>query len=143
MKSILLSALFLFAFSFAGFSQETETKAQETETKAPEGEAIASAETVTFGVRGNCGSCKRVIDKAAMIDGVSEADWDVEDKAITVTYDPAVASLDDIHASIAQTGYDTDKVSAEKKNYNKITGCCKYNRKMKMSRASDAEGKVQ
>jgi len=94
----------------------------------------ASYKLASFGVRGNCGMCQATIEKAAnSIDGVRSATWDKEAKEITVSYDPSKATLDKIHQAIAKSGYDTDKVTANKKAYNGLAGCCQYDRKQKMS----------
>lgn len=83
----------------------------------------------TFAVKGNCGMCEKTIEKAAKnVEGVTEADWDVKAKKITVTYDESKTNLDTIHKAIADTGYDTDKVKAKDEVYNKLHGCCKYER---------------
>ena len=42
----------------------------------------------TFGVRGNCGMCKKTIEKAAnSVDGVSKADWIKDKKMMMVSFD--------------------------------------------------------
>tara|TARA_R110002072_G_scaffold238038_2_gene395435 strand:+ start:22463 stop:22900 length:438 start_codon:yes stop_codon:yes gene_type:complete len=94
----------------------------------------ASYKLASFGVRGNCGMCKATIEKAAnSVDGVRSAVWNKDAKQVIVSYDPAKASLDKIHQAIAKSGYDTDKVTAGKKAYNGLAGCCQYDREQKMS----------
>ncbi|MBL1279341.1 MAG: heavy-metal-associated domain-containing protein [Fluviicola sp.] len=94
----------------------------------------ASYKLASFGVRGNCGMCKATIEKAAnAVDGVRSAVWNKDAKQVIVSYDPAKTSLDKIHAAIANSGYDTEKVTASKKAYNGLAGCCQYDRKQKMN----------
>lgn len=89
----------------------------------------ADPSTETFKVYGNCGMCKTRIEKAAKsLDGVSEAEWDMETKLFKVTYDPAKVKLEEIHNKIAGVGHDTDKVKAKDEVYNTLHGCCKYDR---------------
>lgn len=84
--------------------------------------------TTKFKVYGNCGMCEKRIEKAAAIDGVSEAQWDVETRMLTVRFDMNKVKPKQIHAAIAAVGHDTDKVRAEDAVYNKLHGCCQYER---------------
>jgi mercuric ion binding protein len=90
--------------------------------------------TTTFGVSGNCGMCKSTIEKAALsVKGVTMASWDVKKKEITVTYDSTKTKLEQIHLAIAKSGYDTETTKASETNYNKLPGCCQYDRNMPIS----------
>lgn len=82
-----------------------------------------------FKVFGNCGTCENKIEKAANgLEGVVSADWNKETKEMVVEFDEAKTSLLDIHKAIAGVGYDTDKVKAEDDVYDKLPGCCQYDR---------------
>ena len=35
-----------------------------------------------------------------------------------------------IHQAVADSGYDTELISAMEENYNNLPGCCQYNREM-------------
>lgn len=84
----------------------------------------------SFKVYGNCGMCKKRIEKAVTgIDGVKKAEWNEETKMITVTYDGHKIKLEDIHKKIASVGHDTEKFPADDAVYKKLPGCCKYDRK--------------
>ena len=92
--------------------------------------AQTSAEkTDTIKVYGECGMCKNRIQKTLKIDGISSAVWDVDTKMLTVTYNPATITNDDIQQKIAAVGHDTDKYRADDKVYDKLPGCCHYERK--------------
>lgn len=92
--------------------------------------AQTSAEkTDTIKVYGECGMCKSRIQKTLKIDGISSAFWDVDTKMLTVTYNPATISNDDIQQKIAAVGHDTEKYKADDKVYDKLPGCCHYERK--------------
>ena len=88
----------------------------------------ASARTESFKVLGNCGMCKTRIEKAAKTEGVTEADWNVKTKLLTVTYDPSKTSLESLGKKMASVGHDTEKYRAEDKVYSELPACCKYER---------------
>ncbi len=66
-------------------------------------------EKVEFKVHGNCGGCKATIENAVNIDGVSAADWSVETKMLSLTYDPQLVNLDDVYQKIADSGYASER----------------------------------
>ncbi len=88
-----------------------------------------SAKTDTIKVYGNCGMCKKRIETAAKADGVSKAVWDEDSKLLLVTYNPAKITSDAIQKKVAAVGHDTDKEKASESVYNKLPGCCHYDRK--------------
>ena len=90
------------------------------------GSKIASTKTEKLKVSGNCESCKARIEKAAKLDGVLKAEWDIPGKMIAVTYDPSKTNLDEICKKIAAAGHDNEKVKADQKAYAGLPGCCKY-----------------
>lgn len=110
MKKIL--SLLIAILSFAGISQVS-----------------AQDKTNSFKVYGNCNMCKKRIEKAAAIDGVSKAEWNVQSKVMTVSYDAAKTSEKVVQQKIAAAGHDTEKEKAADSIYNKLPGCCQYDRK--------------
>jgi len=84
--------------------------------------------TETFKVWGNCDMCKKTIETAAKIKGVSKANWDGDKQLVTVSYDEKQATIDQIHQKIAQAGYDTDKQKGNDKAYAALPACCQYER---------------
>jgi mercuric ion binding protein len=90
---------------------------------------IVSPQTDTFKVWGACGMCKTRIEKAAMLPGVSKADWNAETGALTLIYDPNVVTNEEVQKSIVAVGHDTELFTADNKVYNILPGCCKYQRK--------------
>ncbi len=90
---------------------------------------FAETKTKEFKVYGNCGMCEKRIEKAAeSVEGVTKADWDKETKMITVTYDESKTDAHKIQLAIANVGHDTDMHKADDKVYDKLHGCCKYDR---------------
>lgn len=109
-KSMMLLLIASLAFT-AGKAQDTKTD--------------------TFKVWGNCGMCKRTIEKAAKAEGVEKAEWNKETKVFILVYNPAVTSNEKIQKAIAAAGYDTEKFTGDDKAYEKLPGCCQYERKKK------------
>ncbi len=91
--------------------------------------ADAQNKTASFKVYGNCGMCKKRIEKAALTDGVSTAMWNKDTKMLTVAYDSTRISNNQIQKNIAAVGHDTENMRAEDTVYDKLPGCCLYERK--------------
>ena len=82
----------------------------------------------SFKVSGKCGMCETRIEKAALsVKGVESAEWDKETGLIAVAYG-GNADMDKIQKSIAKAGHDNELYTANDKVYNKLPGCCKYER---------------
>ena len=96
---------------------------------------------LSFGVRGNCSLCKKIIEKAAnTVNGVAKATWDVDKKKIAVSFDETKTDVMAIHKAIAASGYDTEKVAGNKEAYNNLPSCCQYDHEMAMNQSGEAKG---
>ena len=84
--------------------------------------------TASVKVYGNCGMCKSRIEKALKYEGISKADWDSKSKLLTVSFDEEKTNLKEIEKKISGVGHDTQSLKAEDVVYNKLPGCCKYDR---------------
>jgi mercuric ion binding protein len=85
--------------------------------------------TEKFEVAGNCGMCETRIENAATsVDGVLLADWDKETKMIEVQYDSDKVTIQKVDMAIAKVGHDTEMHKASDEVYDKLPGCCKYER---------------
>lgn len=83
----------------------------------------------TFTVYGNCGMCKKTIEGSLNgVDGVSSAEWNMDNDKMTVIFDESTISLNDVKQKIASVGYDMDDVRADDEVYNKLHSCCQYER---------------
>jgi len=90
---------------------------------------FAADKTEKFKVKGNCGMCEKRIEKAALsVDGVSSADWNKESKMMKVVFDNSKTDVHKVHMAIAKAGHDTEMHKAKDEVYNKLPGCCKYDR---------------
>lgn len=94
----------------------------------------------TFKVSGNCGMCKTKIEKAAKDAGASFAAWDVEKKEITVKYNSSSTNTAKIQKQIAAVGYDNVGAKTTEDVYNKLHGCCKYDRAASAKASCCSEG---
>ena len=72
--------------------------------------------------------CRTTIQKAAMAAGAQEASWDTRTHLLTLTFDPAATSVARVQDSIAARGYDTRDRKGSGAAYDKLPGCCKYDR---------------
>ncbi len=90
---------------------------------------FATNKTEKIEVKGNCGMCESRIEKTVKaIDGVSKADWDKETKILDVTFDDTKTTSNKIEVAIAKVGHDTPQHKASTEVYDKLPGCCKYDR---------------
>jgi mercuric ion binding protein len=93
--------------------------------------AQANVKKETIKVWGNCGMCKTKIEKAAKQAGAKTALWNEETKELKVSYVAKKTSNKKIQQAIVGVGYDTQDFTADDKVYNKLHGCCQYERKAK------------
>lgn len=108
-RSFILSIAVLFVFGNLSFAQ--------------------SVKKDTVKIWGNCGMCKKTIETAATKAGATSASWDTETKILSVSYAAKKTSTQKIQQAIAAVGYDTRDFTAPDDAYNKLHGCCKYDRK--------------
>lgn len=99
--------------------------------------SLSAEETKTekFKVYGNCGMCEARIEKAVnAVEGVTSAQWDSETKMIEVSFDDAKTDLNKIQKAIANVGHDTELFTAKDEVYDKLHGCCQYDRPEKKAK---------
>lgn len=108
-QSFILSIAFLFVFTSFSFAQ--------------------SSQKDSIKVWGNCGMCKKTIETAATKAGATVASWDTETKVLAVSYNGKKTTATKIQQAVAAAGYDTRDFTAPDAAYNKLHGCCQYDRK--------------
>ena len=136
-KKVILSVAVIAAISLTSCKNETKKETESTTTEMSKEMAMTE---LSFGVRGNCGMCKKTIEKAAKsVEGVSEANWDVDKKKIDVSFDDTKTDAMAIHTAIAESGYDTEKVSGDEEAYKNLASCCQYDHEMKMNRSEEKD----
>jgi mercuric ion binding protein len=122
MKHIQLTIVALFALVFTSVAQQKATD-----------KAVIKTPTV------QCDMCKERIEKYLGHEyGITSVKVDIKKKTTTVTWITDRTNIENIKASIANTGYDADDVSAEETAYKKLPKCCK-----KPEEKKPAEGEVK
>ena len=135
MKKVILSIVLMATIGLTSCKKETKTA---TETTTNESSNATAMTDLSFGVRGNCGMCKNTIEKAANgIEGVTNANWDVDKKKIDLSFDDTKTNAMAIHKAIAASGYDTEKVLGSLKAYKGLPGCCQYDHEMPMNQSGE------
>ena len=90
---------------------------------------LRAGQKASFTVAGNCGMCKKRIEKATSgLEGVVEAVWSADSKKMVLKYNAGKVSVSDVKKKIAAVGHDTDEFKASKDVYDKLPGCCLYDR---------------
>lgn len=92
---------------------------------------IKNAKTETVKIFGNCGMCKKTIEKAGNLKNVVTVNWNKDSKIATLTYDATITNQEEILKRIAAAGYDSEKNKASDTAYNALPGCCQYDRVLK------------
>lgn len=112
MKKYMLLVL-VALFSLSGEAQEIKNKNAKHEVE----------------VLGNCGMCKKRIEKAAFgVSGVRSANWDSRTQKLTLILNEEKSSLEKVEKAIAEAGHDTENAKATQADYDNLHGCCKYTR---------------
>lgn len=84
----------------------------------------------TIEVNGNCEQCQNRIQKAAFsVPGVKSAVWSVETHQLSLILNEEKATLLDVKNAVAKAGHDVGEVKATAAIYDKLPGCCQYDRK--------------
>lgn len=89
-----------------------------------------------FYVKGNCGSCKTRIEKAAKAAGADSAEWSAEKQTVMLNFDPSKTSSDKILKAIADVGHDNEKYKTSDAVYKNLPGCCLYDRDIAFGEAN-------
>lgn len=72
-----------------------------------------------------CEMCKERIEKNLTLSkGISEAVLNLEDKVVTVKYNPKKTDEASIRKIITETGYDADNLVCSQKAHDKLPECC-------------------
>ena len=115
----------LFAMLFA-FATIQSANAQSDKT-----ERTIGIKTQTIKVSGMCSMDKKRIEAAAYsVDGIKSAIWNEYTQVLTIKYSVfKKEAADNVQKKVAAAGNDTEKYSADNAVYNKLPGCCHYQRK--------------
>ncbi len=88
---------------------------------------VAQTQKESIDVRGNCGMCKKRIEKAAVgTKGVKYANWTAETQQLTLIYNAKKTSTKSVAKNIAAVGHEADSIDASEEAYNALPACCMY-----------------
>lgn len=91
---------------------------------------IKNEKTAEVKILGNCGMCKKNIEKAGNVSKVAAVEWNVDSKMAKITYDSTKTNPDEILKRIANAGYDSEQYKATEEQYKKLHTCCQYDREV-------------
>lgn len=91
--------------------------------------ASNTVKTAELKVWGNCGMCKKTIEKSLNTEGISAADWNKDTKVLTVKFDTTKTNLQQIATNVANAGYDNELQRGNDEAYKNLHECCQYERK--------------
>lgn len=107
MKKLGIIALFMFALSSCAVLKGGEK------------------ETIQIATNAECGMCKdRIEGELNYVKGIVFAELNVATKQLTVKYNPAKITLDEIRQKISEIGYNADDVKANKEAQSNLPACC-------------------
>jgi copper chaperone CopZ len=110
-----MKSLFFVFFSFFLF----------TATFAANEAPAKKVKEVVIQTSAQCGMCEERLEKALYkVKGVKSVALNLENKKITILYKTKHTNADALRKVIANTGYDADKVEADKKAYEALPTCC-------------------
>lgn len=105
MKATIFSILFAFALTM--------------------GAAQAQDKEVKIKTSAICEMCKERLERnLGLSKGVKEAELNLDNKVMTVKYNPKKTDVASIKEIIMKTGYDADDVVADQKAHDKLPKCC-------------------
>ena len=85
-----------------------------------------SVEKVIIQTSAVCEMCKATIEEGMVyVKGVREADLNLEDFRVTVTYRADKTDPEKIKQAIAKLGYTADDIKPLQKDFDKLHECCK------------------
>ncbi len=92
--------------------------------------AFGAEKKESIKVWGNCGMCKKTIEKSLNgVEGIKSASWNKQTKILDVQFDDSKISVKQIEEKVAGSGYDTQNVKGDDKAYKNLHECCQYDRK--------------
>lgn len=89
---------------------------------------IKNTKTVDVKISGNCGMCKKTIEKAGNEADFAKVVWNKETKVATLTFDETKTNKEEILKRVAKAGYDSEFFKAKTEDYDNLHGCCQYDR---------------
>lgn len=89
---------------------------------------IPNPQTTSVRIYGNCGMCKKRIEKAGNVDGIAKVVWNKDTEMAEITFSKGKTTVEEVLKRIAAAGHDSDAFRAQTSVYNNLHECCKYDR---------------
>lgn len=105
--------------------------------------AIDNSKTSSHKVYGNCGMCKKTIEKAVAISKTAKGEWNKDSKILTLTYDSSKTNSEEVLKRVGLAGYDSELFYAPDDTYAKLPACCQYDRRPKPTESVKLETKSE
>ncbi|MDO8999607.1 MAG: heavy-metal-associated domain-containing protein [Bacteroidota bacterium] len=83
----------------------------------------------TFHVWGNNDICKKSIEKASKLNGVSDVNWNLDSKLLVFKIDTTVITTDAVLKSVASAGFDNELFYGNDYAYSNLPEACQYERR--------------
>lgn len=93
---------------------------------------LKNVKTENIKIYGNCGMCKKTIEKVGNVNKVAKVIWNKETMIATISFDTLKTNQEDILKRIALSGYDSDLFRAPDNIYAELPECCQYERPSKL-----------
>jgi len=95
--------------------------------------------SISFKVFGACEQCKARIEGVVKGRGVKKANWDIDSKMLSLTYNPLQISLEKIQNRIVAVGHDLENKKAKDNVYKELPSCCHYREMETMINEANAD----
>ena len=87
---------------------------------------VAGGNQVKIQTSAICGMCKETLEyDLAFEKGVKEAILNLDDKVMTIVYNPKKTDLEKLRTRITKVGYNADDLKRDPEAYEKLPLCCK------------------
>ena len=82
-------------------------------------------EVAKFKTSAKCGMCKaRIEGDMGKTKGVKKVNLDLDDKTVSIVYNPKKTNPETLKASISKIGYDADEIIANQRSHDALPACC-------------------
>ncbi|MCP9768499.1 heavy-metal-associated domain-containing protein [Lacihabitans sp. LS3-19] len=90
-------------------------------------------EEVKFKTSAKCSMCKaRIEGDMGKSAGVKSVKLNLDDKTVSIVYNPKKVNKDELKTRISKIGYDADEVVANQKSHDALPSCCQKDAKAHM-----------
>ena len=87
---------------------------------------MSQTDTIRIRTSAQCETCKKTIESDLSFErGVKKTDLNLDNKILTVVYNPDKTDPRKIRIAVTKSGYDADTLKADPKAYKRLPDCCK------------------